>query len=206
MITEFLINIAISLISTFGYPGIILVSAMESLMIPMPPEITVVFSGYLASMGRFSALPVLIWSLFGALSGSTIAYWIGYHFKKTIIKKIIEKHGHFLFFTEYELSVTKKLFKKHGPWIISVSRFIPGLRSFVSLPLGILHVPYRQFITYTFLGTLGSTVLLISIGIILKDKWENIREYLHKFDIIILFLLILIVVLYIYKRHKNKKG
>ncbi len=206
MITEFLINIAINIITAMGYPGIFLVMAAESFMVPVPPEITVVFSGYLASAGKLNIIPVIVWSVAGALTGSTFAYWVGYHFKKTIVKKLIERHGHFLVFTQYELEETKELFKKHGPWIIFVSRFIPGIRSVVSLPLGILHIPFRQFITYTAVGTLISTSMLTYLGLILNDNWTQIRVYLHKFDILIIFFLIMILGVYIYKRHKKQKG
>lgn len=205
MITEYLINFATSLISTLGYPGIFTLMATESLMVPFPPEVTLVFSGFLASTGTLNVLLVIVYAVFGALLGSSISYWIGYHFKKTIGQKLIEKHGHFLFISHDEYTKTQTLFKKHGPWVITVARFIPGLRSVISLPLGILHVPYIKFLEYTFLGSLGSSALLVALGYALGDRWQKVRIIIHKLDVLIIMLVLSAILFYIYKRVRKKK-
>lgn len=205
MITEYLINFAVNFISASNYLGIFLLTLFESIMIPIPPEVTVVFSGFLAYSGKFNLPLVIISATLGALAGSTIAYYLGYHFKKVIGRKLIEKNGHFLFLTEEEFEKVHELFKQHGFWLITVSRFIPGLRSILSLPMGFLRVPYKKFIFYVFLGSLTSSTLLATVGYKLGDNWEKVQLYLHKFDILILVLILALVCLYISKRHRTKK-
>lgn len=205
MITEYLINIATNAISSLGYPGIVLLTAAESMLVPIPPEVTVVFSGFLASSGKFNLMFVILSAVLGAAIGSSAAYWIGYHFKKIIVKKLIEKHGHFLFLTEAELDQTQQLFKKHGFWLITISRFIPGLRSVISLPMGILQVPYPKFILYTLIGSMLSATTHAYAGYLLGNNWEIVRTYLKKFDIFILAVVVLITAAYFYRKHLKKK-
>lgn len=204
MITEYLINFATNLISILGYPGIALLTAIESMMVPIPPEITVVFSGFLAWSGKFNLLLVIVFAVLGSVIGSSAAYWIGYHFKERIAKKLIQKHGHFLFFTEGELLKVQQMFKKHGFWVITVSRFIPGLRSIISLPMGILQVPYPKFILYTLIGSILSATTHAYAGYLLGNNWESVRLYLRRFDIFILSFGVLIIVAYFYKRYNKK--
>ena len=203
MITENLINFATNLIATLGYPGIFTLMATESLMVPFPPEVTLVFSGFLASTGKLNVFLVIICAVLGALLGSSISYWIGYHFKKTILQKLLDKNGHFLFITHNEYVKTQTMLKKHGPWMITVARFVPGLRSIVSLPMGILHVPYVKFLQYTFLGSLGSSSLLVALGYALGDRWQQVRNLVHKLDIAILAIGILTILVYIYKKNRH---
>lgn len=206
MITEYLINFATDLISKLGYMGIAFTTALESMLVPIPPEITIVFAGFLAWSGNLELIPIIIFAVLGSIVGSSIAYWFGYHFKKVIIKKMIEKHGHFLFFTDSELNKVQHLFRKHGFWVITIARFIPGLRSIISLPMGILHVPYRKFITYTSLGAVMSAALYAYIGYILGNNWQEIKIYLKKFDILIIVIAFVIAGVYLLKRHRHKKG
>lgn len=174
-------------------------------MIPFPPEVTLVFSGFLASTGKLNVLVVISVAVLGALLGSSISYWIGYHFKKIIIQKLLKKNGHFLFISHNEYIKTQTLFKKHGPWIITVARFIPGLRSIISLPMGILHVPYVKFLEYTLLGSLGSSTLLVALGYALGDRWQQVRVIIHKLDAAIIVVMAIVIVLYIFKKAKNHK-
>lgn len=204
MITESIITFATNVISALGYPGIAILTALESMMVPIPPEVTLVFSGFLAYSGRFNLILVILSAVVGAAIGSSIAYWVGYHFKEKIGKKLIQKHGHFLFFTENELKEVTNLFHKHGVWILTVCRFIPGLRSVISLPMGILQVPYPKFLLYTLIGTSLSAIVHAYAGYLLGNNWEEVKVYLKKFDMVIIVAGVLALLFYFYKRHHVK--
>lgn len=204
MITEHFINFAITTISRLGYPGVVLLTALESLMVPIPPEVTLVFSGYLSSTGQFNIFSVIISAVFGALIGSTVAYAVGFHFKKYIIHRLLEKQGKFLFINKDEYLKAQNLLKKHGPWIITLGRLIPGARSVISILMGLLHVPFGEFIKFTFVGTLISSTVLTFTGYKLGSNWSTVSGLVHKFDIVIILTSVLLFVFYFYKKLKRR--
>lgn len=200
MITEFFINIAINLISTIGYPGIFLLMTAESMAIPFPSEITMGFSGFLVTQGQMSLPMAVATGTIGNVTGATIAYYIGYHFKKLVIKKFIKKYGKFIFIKEEEFGIAKVFLKNHGVWIITISRFIPGLRTVVSFPAGAAQIPFTKFIAFTALGSLLWVSTITFTGASIGSNWKIVLSLIHKFDTAILLLLIMIVGIYIYKK------
>jgi membrane protein DedA with SNARE-associated domain len=71
---EYLAAFIIAVISQTGYPGIILLMAIESACIPLPSEVIMPFSGYLVFTGRFHLLWVGLAGAAGCNLGSLVAY------------------------------------------------------------------------------------------------------------------------------------
>lgn len=200
MITEYIINTVTGIISTLGYPGIASLTALESIMVPIPPEVTLVFSGFLSAGGELNLYVAIGSAVFGALLGSSAAYFVGFHFKKHIIHKLMQKHGKFLIINQDEYLKIQNHLKTHGPWIITVARFIPGIRSVISILMGLMHVSYPQFLKFTFLGSLLSTSVLMLVGYQLGDKWHNVSSLIGKFDKFVLSAFVLLLLIYLFKK------
>ena len=180
--TEYLINFGIQFISTLGYAGIFFLMAIESLFIPFPSEITMTFSGFLTTIGKFNFFLVVMFGTLGNLFGASIGFYIGHHLSKIVLEKFIKKYGKFLFITQQEFEKAENLFKKHGIWIITISRFLPGIRAIISLPAGASKVPYSSFIIYTAFGSLIWSFILTYAGVILGSNWQYVRITFHYED------------------------
>lgn len=202
-IVEFLPQIAINTISLFGYPGIFSLTLLESTLIPIPSEIVVPFSSFLASQGRFSIWAVILVSTFGSLTGSWIAYAIGFYLEKRVIRKLILKYGKFVFFSEEEYSNGLHLLRKHSLPIIFFARMTPGLKVIISLPCGSAKVPFFKFSILTFLGSLVYSSILSFFGYKLGKNWINLKPLFLKFDLVIAAITIIIVIWVIYKKLKK---
>jgi len=106
-------NFIINLISTLGYPGIIITMAIESALIPLPSEVIMPFSGYLVSTGRFSLIAVGLVGAFGNVIGSLIAYGIGYWGHEKLVRSFVRKFGKWILISEHELDTAEALLKKY---------------------------------------------------------------------------------------------
>ncbi|HRY82641.1 MAG TPA: DedA family protein [Candidatus Moranbacteria bacterium] len=197
-IIEILASFIIWGISLLGYSGVALMMAIESACIPLPSEIIMPFSGYLVFKGQFSLLGVSLAGAIGCVIGSILAYWIGYIGGRPLA----EKYGRYVLVTKHDLDIADNFFKKYGNTAVFISRLLPVVRTFISLPAGIARMNFWQFITYTFLGSFPFCFLLAYIGEKLGENWNTLGVYFHKFDLII-GIIILVGVIWFIKRHIN---
>lgn len=202
--TESIINSALDFISTAGYPGIFALMMAEAIVVPIPVELTMIFSGFLTATGRFDTLTVIIVGIVANLTGSTIAYFAGYHFKKRVIEDIVKDYGKFLLITQAEFKKAEDIFSHHGVWIIAVTRLLPGIRSFISLISGLMKMPYRIFILISLLTATISSTAFTLIGSKLGDNWQSFTPVLKKFDLITISSIIILTALFL--AHKLKSA
>ncbi len=202
MLTQ-LTGLIIHLIQTTGYGGIFILMTMESALLPIPSEIVMTFSGFLAGRGELSFLLVVIAGTFGNLMGSLIGYAIGYFLEETVIVSFIENHGKLLLLSRHDYDKSIGWLKKYGDRVVFFSRLLPGVRTFISLPAGLSEMNLKKFSFYTLLGSLFWSFVLTYIGFYLGAKWKSIDVYFRKFELIIAVILLGLFVFYL--SHKLKK-
>ena len=197
---EFLGSIIISVISHLGYPGIVLLMGLESACIPLPSEVIMPFSGYLVSTGRFRLGWVALAGAVGCNLGSLVAYYAGAWGGRPLA----EKYGRLLLVSRHDLEMADRFFARHGDWAVFVSRLLPVVRTFIALPAGVARMNLLRFNIYTFLGSLPWCWALAYIGFKLGPRWPILREYFHRFDAIIGFVVVLGVAWFIYSHWKHR--
>jgi membrane protein DedA with SNARE-associated domain len=168
-------------ISVLGYPGVVLLMALESACLPVPSEIVMPFSGYLASTGRFDLLLVVTAGAVGCNIGSTVAYLIG----ATGGRRLVEKWGRYIFLTKGELDRMEGYFARYGSATIFLARVLPMIPAFISFPAGIARMPFWKFQLYTFAGTWLWCGALALAGLELGKAWASspaLNHALHAFD------------------------
>jgi len=190
----------ILVISSLSYGGIFLTMAIESALIPLPSEIIMPFSGFLASQGRFILVWVAIAGAFGNLFGSVLAYALGYWGHERVVRKLVKNWGKFILLTEHDLDTATEFFNKYGSFIVFLSRILPGVRTYISLPAGIARYPIVKFCTFTFFGALIWSYFLAYIGFVLGQNWHVLGPYFHKFDFLIVVLGLFLIGFYLYHK------
>lgn len=188
----------IEVISNVGYLGIVLTMGIESACIPLPSEIIMPFSGYLASIGRFNLYLVSVAGAFGCLVGSILAYFVGIWGGRAFILK----YGKYVLISHKDLQTAERWFGRYGDLTIFFSRLMPVIRTFISLPAGISKMNFSKFVIYTFLGSLPWCFALAYVGKILGENWQSIRVYFHNADIFIIILILLGIGFFIYRHLK----
>jgi membrane protein DedA with SNARE-associated domain len=196
LVTHFVVNI----ISTLGYFGVGLMMAIESACIPLPSEIIMPFAGFLVAQGRFSLLGVTLAGALGCVVGSIVAYVIGIYGGRLFI----EKYGRYILVSRRDLDLADKFFNKYGSSAIFLSRLLPVVRTFISLPAGIAKMNFTKFVVYTFLGSLPWCYALAYVGKKLGDNWDTLGVYFHRFDFVIVIVILLGAAWYIRRHIKNE--
>lgn len=204
-IIENLSNFAIYLINTLGYWGVFIGMTLESACIPLPSEIIMPFSGYVVWQGttNMTLIGITIVGALGNLFGSLIAYYVGWKGGRPLL----EKYGKYIFITHSKLELADRWFERYGYEAVFISRFLPAIRTFISLPAGIAHMDLKKFVIYTFIGCLPWSFALGYIGVQLGPHWELIRSYFHILDIIVAIGIVAFIAYLVYKyKYKANKN
>lgn len=200
MIIDVLANFVTTVISLLGYPGVFLLMALESACIPIPSEFIMPFSGFLVATGEMNFWLVVVIGSLGNLAGSWLAWWIGYKGGRPLV----EKYGKYILLSHHDLDSADKYFKKYGQSTVLFTRLLPVIRTFISLPAGIAKMNFRKFSLYTIVGVIPFTAALTYAGLKLKENWDGLQPYFHKFDLIIVLFLVLGIIWYILRHIKRK--
>ncbi|MFN3476162.1 MAG: DedA family protein [Candidatus Methylomirabilales bacterium] len=195
-ILAFISGLIVSAISTLGYVGIILAMALESACIPLPSEVIMPFSGYLAAQGRFSFFWVSVAGAFGCTVGSVAAYAVGARGGRPFLLK----YGRYLLITEAEIRRADAFFERYGDKATFIARLLPVVRTFISLPAGIARMNFPRFVLYSFLGSLPWTAALAYTGMALGEHWEEVGTVLHQLDFLIAAAVLLAAVWFVRSR------
>ena len=188
-----------SVISTMGYGGIVLLMAIESACIPLPSEIIMPFAGYLVFKGEMVLWVVALMGALGCVLGSIPAYYVG----KTGGRQLAEKYGRFVLISKKDLRMADDWFKNYGEIIIFLGRLLPAVRTFIALPAGIARMNMTKFIIYTFVGSFIWCWALAYTGMVFGEHWDSLKVYFHEFHYVIAGVAIIFIVWYIRRHFQN---
>ena len=205
-----LIEILLQFSQSIGYLGVILLMTIESSFIPFPSEIVIPPAAFLASLGEFNIIFVILAGIFGSLLGATINYWLAYSLGRKAIYSLVKlKFFKLILLDEKKISKAEEYFLRHGKSSTFIGRFIPAVRQLISIPAGFSKMNFKDFLFYTFLGSGIWVIILAIIGYIFGANQEIILKYYNSFKEIVwgllLLLLIIFVVLKILKKYRKKR-
>lgn len=131
-----------------GYPGIVVLMAIESSVLPLPSELVMPPAGYLAAKGHMNAgLAVAagtLGSVLGALVNYTLAVLVG--------EPVLRRYGRYVLVSERSLDRTEAFFRRHGEISTFIGRLLPVIRHLISIPAGISRMRLGRFAAFTALG------------------------------------------------------
>lgn len=191
---------ALGIIERTGYAGIFVLSALESAAIPIPSEVVVPFSGFLAMSGKFSLWGVVGVATLANLAGSIALFLIG----KSGGRRILEQYGKYVLIHKKDLDRADVWFNRHGVKAVFFSRMLPVVRTFISLPAGVAGMNVWKFSAFTFLGALPWNLVLAVVGYKAGENWNLLHNYFRKADVFIAILIIALAGWHVRKHLKNK--
>jgi membrane protein DedA with SNARE-associated domain len=174
--------------------------AIESACIPLPSEIIMPLAGWFLVDDRGLGVEWLLLAAFcgalGNLLGSLAAYAVGAWGGRPLLLR----YGRYLLITRHEVEQAERWFARYGDRAVFISRVLPVIRTFISLPAGIARMNIWRFSILTFVGSFPWSLGLAWAGFLLGENWEQIRDWMRPADIPILIVLAALVAWYIYRR------
>jgi len=159
-----------------GYPGIVVLMAVESSILPLPSELVMPPAGYLAAKGEMNiALAVacgVLGSILGALANYGLALWLG--------RAFFLRLGKYVLITERALDRSERYFAAHGEISTFLGRMLPVVRHLISIPAGVARMQLGRFVLFTGLGALVWCSILSWIGWFIGRREDVILEVLNR--------------------------
>jgi membrane protein DedA with SNARE-associated domain len=187
---------------TIGYLGVVILMAIESACIPLPSEIILPMAGWMVSRQVFTLWGATIAGTLGCVIGSIVAYWVGVFGGRPLL----ERYGRYVLISVQDLDAADRWFARRGEAAIFLSRMLPVIRTFISLPAGIAEMNFGRFVLFTALGSLPWSFALVYAGKSLGDNWDQVRTVLSKFDYLVVVALFLAIGWYIYHHISRARG
>lgn len=185
------------------WPGVVGLMAVESACIPFPSELIMPLAGWmLIKEQSLPATYVLIAGAYGAL-GNTIGSIIAYVVGMWAGRPLLNKYGRYILISQHDLAVADRWFTRSGSWTVFVSRILPVIRTYISLPAGIARMNIVKFLIYTFTGSFIWSAGLAYGGYLMGEHWEKLREVMRPFDPLFIAIIIVLIVFYIYRHVKH---
>lgn len=202
-------NLVIEILNSYGYFGIGLLILIENLFPPIPSELILTFGGFMTINTNMTVLGVIIVSTIGSLLGAILLYYLGKTLNRERLIKIVKsKYGKLLKIKPNDIELADKWFDTKGNKTVFFCRFIPVVRSLISIPAGMSDMSLLKFIIYTTFGSLIWNTLLICIGAFAGDKKDYFLNIIDGVSYIILLIIVVICCIFIYIFYSNrlKKG
>lgn len=179
-------------IGALGYPGIFLLMAIESTVIPLPSEIIMPPAGYLASKNEMNIFLAIISGTLGSLAGAYVNYFISYY----LGRPFFIKYGRYFFFTEKKLQKIETFFSKHGEISVFTGRLLPVARHLISIPAGLAGMNHFKFSLYTILGAAIWVTVLTYIGYFIGENEDLIKQYSSQAGIGAIIFAVVVILIY----------
>lgn len=193
----------LSIFSKWGLVAVFIFILLEYACFPIPSEIVLPFSGFIASSSNYNIVGVILLSVIMGYIGCLICYLIGYYGGNYIYNKIYNK------FPKWRkgLKSAEIKFNKYGNISVFVCRLIPLCRTYISFFAGIFKQSLLKYSFYSVLGILFWNIILISFGYFLGDNWTLVSGYYDRYKFIFIGMIALLLVLFfVYKKIKREKN
>ena len=190
-------NYVISVMNKYGYLGILFLITIENIFPPIPSEVILTLGGFMTKQDGVSLniFGVIIFSTLGSVIGAIILYFFGFIFNRDRLKRIINsKLGKILHLKLDDVEKSDNTFNKNGNLTVLYSRFIPIIRSLISIPAGMNKMNFMLFLIYTTIGSIIWNTVLVTLGALVGENYMLVAGIFSKYSKIILFGLIILVI------------
>jgi membrane protein DedA with SNARE-associated domain len=192
-ITGFLLD----LVEKLGAVGVGLTILIETVIPPIPSEVVLGAAGVLINDGRLSLVPVVLWATVGSVVGALVLYSVGRALGPRRSHAFLDRLP--LVETE-DVDKTFAWFERHGRSAVFFGRMVPIVRSFISVPAGVVRMPFGQFVLFSAAGSLIWNTVLVTLGWLARDF---IEANLHYLDYVVVAVAVLGVGYLVHKRVKD---
>jgi membrane protein DedA with SNARE-associated domain len=198
-VTGPLVNFVTDQIGSYGTVAVFLLMILESACIPVPSEAIMLYGGFLVSQGKAGLGWIVLAGIAGNLVGSWIAWWVGLRKGREWLLR-----WRWLHVTPKRLDAADRWFARWGDWAVALTRCVPIVRTFISLPAGMARMPFWRFTVLTVIGCAPWILGLALIGRAVGDNWEDLQHQLHWLDYSVAAAILLGIAWLIVRRRRGR--
>jgi membrane protein DedA with SNARE-associated domain len=162
-----------------GYPGIMVLMAIESSVLPLPSELVMPPAGYLAAKGQMNGVLAVVAGTLGSVIGALVNYALALF----VGEPLLRKYGKYVLVSARSLDRTEAFFRRHGEISTLIGRLLPVVRHLISIPAGVSRMNLGRFIFFTALGAGLWCAILTYLGWIIGRHGEEVEAvigtYVH---------------------------
>lgn len=173
------------IVAAGGWPGVLLLMFLENLFPPIPSEVIMPLAGFAAARGQMSFGLALIAGIVGTLLGNAFWYELSRAIGSDRIRPLFARYGRWFAVDDRDFDRAEAKLVKHGPAALFFGRLLPGIRTVISIPAGLAHIPRHVFYLWTALGSTVWITLLISAGYWMEDHYDRIAGWLEPLSYVV---------------------
>lgn len=200
-----IVDWAVETMNSLGAFGVFLLIFAENLFPPIPSEVILPLAGVAAAGPENSYWVMLLASIAGSVVGAWLLYGIGRALGPERLRKIVIWLP-LVHVEDYDKSV--QFMDKHGHKAIFFGRFVPGVRSLISIPAGLYAMPIGIFTLLTAAGSAIWNTIFLTIGFFMGSNWTVIEPYTDIFSNVVYALIALVILWFVVKlilREKKRR-
>ncbi|MDA1475810.1 DedA family protein [Bacillus changyiensis] len=193
-------QLILSMVEAFknlSYFGVFLALCIEFI----PAEVVLPLAGYWVYQGDMSLIGVVLAGSLGGVVGPLTLYWLGRYGGRPFL----ERYGKYFFIKPEALEKSDRFFEKYGGFVAFSGRFIPGVRTLISIPCGLAKMNVWVFSIYTFLAITPITFVYVYLGFYLGENWSAVGRLLDKYLLPLGMAIAVLSILYLYIKYKQNK-
>jgi membrane protein DedA with SNARE-associated domain len=179
----------VEFLKQFGYVGIMIALTFEFI----PAEIVLPLAGYWVFEGDMSYWLVVLAGTMGGTTGPLTFYALG----RFGGRPFIVKYGKYMFIKEEQINKADAFFMKYGAVVAFTGRFVPGVRTLISIPCGMAKMNVWVFSIYTFIAMFPITALYVYLGVQLGPRWKDVGGLADQYLLPTAIIIVVLIMLYI---------
>jgi membrane protein DedA with SNARE-associated domain len=176
-------ELVVRLVELGGYWGIFFLMIAENLFPPIPSELIMGMGGVFVARGTMEFWPLMLAGTAGTVLGNYAWYYACDKLGYKRLRPLVDRWGRWLTLDWDDVEKASAFFRRHGQWVIFVMRFSPFLRTLISVPAGLTHMPKGRFILFTTAGSAIWNAALIKGGELLGQNLKNAEQVIAWFTI-----------------------
>jgi membrane protein DedA with SNARE-associated domain len=186
----------------YGYWAILVLLLVEDFGIPVPGETVLIAGAIYAGSGRLNVVVLGLVAFAAAVLGDNIGYLIG----RFGGRALISRYGKYVFLTPERLDKAEAFFGRHGGKIISIARFIDGLRQANGLIAGITEMHWLKFVIYNAIGAALWVGAWVTIGYFAGQHITTIYNDITKYSLYVAIAAVVVIAAWIFMRVRRRRG
>jgi len=201
-----MIDLVTSWVAAAGYVGVFALMFLENVFPPIPSELIMPFAGFAAARGQLSLSGVILAGVAGTMLGNVFWFELARVFGADRTRRLCERYGRWIGVVRADLDKAEVTLRRWGPLAVFLGRMMPGIRTVISIPAGLIEMPRLLFYSWTALGSLIWVGALALLGYILEEGYEHIEAYVGPIGKVLIVLVGLLFVWQVWRIWRRPKA